>query len=100
MKRVSIIGKGKAEPAPAPGGGVNTFFSHKVPKAPVQATKKKLLFSLPVDVAEKLSDVYYELKKARKTIDKSDIVALALTTLLEDYKSKKEHSILYKHSSR
>ena len=97
MKRVSIIGKGKGEPAPAQGGGVNTFFSHK---APVQTTKKKLLFSLPVDVAEKLSDVYYELKKARKTIDKSDIVALALTTLLEDFKSKKEHSILYKHSSR
>ena len=97
MKRVSIIGKGKSEPAPAQGGGGNTFFSNK---APVQATKKKLLFSLPVDVAEKLSDVYYELKKARKAIDKSDIVALALTALLEDYKSKKEHSVLYKHSSR
>jgi len=97
MKRVSLIGKGKAEPAPTVGGGVNTFFSHK---APVTARKKKLLFSLPVDVAEKLADVYYELKKARKTIDKSDIVALALTTLLEDYKSKKEHSVLYKHSSR
>jgi hypothetical protein len=97
MKRVSLIGKGKAEPAPTVGGGVNTFFSHK---APVTASKKKLLFSLPVDVAEKLADVYYELKKARKTIDKSDIVALALTTLLEDYKSKKEHSVLYKHSSR
>lgn len=100
MKRVSIIGKGKGEPAPAPGGGVNTFFSHKAPKAPAQAAKKKLLFSLPVDVAEKLTDVYYELKKARKTIDKSEIVALALTTLLEDFKSKKEHSVLYKHSSR
>ena len=99
MKRVSLIGKGKSEPAPAVGGGVNTFFSHKAP-VQVQAKKKKLLFSLPVDVAEKLSDVYYELKKARKTIDKSDIVALALTTLLEDYKSKKEHSVLYKHSSR
>ncbi|HCE97214.1 MAG TPA: hypothetical protein DER10_01810 [Elusimicrobia bacterium] len=99
MKRVSLIGKGKSEPAPAVGGGVNTFFSHKAP-VQAQAKKKKLLFSLPVDVAEKLSDVYYELKKARKTIDKSDIVTLALTTLLEDFKSKKEHSILYKHSSR
>ncbi|MCX5784230.1 MAG: hypothetical protein NTX59_00920 [Elusimicrobia bacterium] len=97
MKRVSIIGKGKGEPAPAPGGGVNTFFAHK---APAQTTKKKLLFSLPVEVAEKLTDVYYELKKARKNIDKSEIVALALTTLLEDFKNKKEHSVLYKHSSR
>ena len=99
MKRVSIIGKGKGEPAPAAGGGVNTFFAHKAP-AQVQTKKKKLLFSLPVEITEKLTDVYYELKKARKNIDKSDIVALALTTLLEDYKSKKEHSILYKYSSR
>lgn len=99
MKRVSLIGKGKSEPTPSVGGGVNTFFSHKAP-APAQANKKKLLFSLPVAVVEKLTDVYYELKKARKAIDKSDIVALALTTLLDDYKSKKEHSVLYKHSSR
>ena len=99
MKRVSIIGKGKGEPAPAAGGGVNTFFAHKAP-APVQTKQKQLHFSLPVEITEKLTDVYYELKKARKNIDKSDIVALALTTLLEDYKSKKEHSILYKYSSR
>ena len=99
MKRVSIIGKGKGEPAPAPGGGVNTFFAHKSP-VQVQTKKKKLLFSLPVEVTERLTDVYYELKKARKNIDKSDIVALALTTLLEDFKTKKEHSVLYKYSSR
>lgn len=99
MKRVSIIGKGKAAPVTAPGGGVNTFFTSKAAPAPV-ARKKKLLFALPAETAERLTDVYLELKMKRHEIDKSEIVALALNNLLDDFKSKKENSILYKHSAR
>ena len=97
MKRVSIIGKGKGEPAPAAGGGVNTFFAHK-PAAP--ARKKKLLFTLPAETAEKLTDIYLELQMKRRMLDKSEIVTLALNTLFEDFKNKKENSVLYKHTAR
>jgi len=97
MKRVSLIGKGKGEAAPTPGGGVNTFFAHK-PAAP--ARKKKLLFTLPAETAEKLTDVYLELQMKRHMMDKSEIVTLALNTLFEDFKHKKEGSILYKHAAR
>ena len=97
MKRVSLMGKGKAEAAPAPGGGVNTFFAHK--PAPV-ARKKKLLFTLPAETAEKLTDIYLELQMKRRMLDKSEIVTLALNTLFEDFKNKKESSILYKHTAR
>ena len=97
MKRVSLIGKGKAEAAPAPGGGVNPFFAHK-PAAP--ARKKKLLFTLPAETAEKLTDIYLELQMKRRMLDKSEIVTLALNTLFEDFKNKKENSVLYKHTAR
>lgn len=97
MKRVSLIGKGKGEAAPAPGGGVNTFFAHK-PAAP--ARKKKLLFTLPAETAEKLTDIYLELQMKRRMMDKSEIVTLALNTLFEDFKNKKENSVLYKHTAR
>ena len=99
MKRVSLIGKGKAEAAPAPGGGVNTFFAHK-PAAAAPARKKKLLFTLPAETAEKLTDIYLELQMKRRMLDKSEIVTLALNTLFEDFKNKKENSILYKHTAR
>ena len=102
MKRVSLIGKGKAEAAPAPGGGVNTFFAHNAhkPAAPAPARKKKLLFTLPAETAEKLTDIYLELQMKRRMLDKSEIVTLALNTLFEDFKNKKENSILYKHTAR
>lgn len=94
MKRVSIIGKGKGESAP--GGGVKTFFTHK---PALVARKRKLLFALPAETAEKLTDVYLELQMKRRTIDKSEIVTLALNTLFEDFKNKKESSVLHKYSS-
>lgn len=97
MKRVSLIGKGKAEAATAPGGGVNTFFAHKPAAA---ARKKKLLFTLPAETAEKLTDIYLELQMKRRMLDKSEIVTLALNTLFEDFKNKKENSVLYKHTAR
>jgi hypothetical protein len=102
MKRVSLIGKGKAEAAPAPGGGVNTFFAHNThkPAAAAPARKKKLLFTLPAETAEKLTDIYLELQMKRRMLDKSEIVTLALNTLFEDFKNKKENSILYKHTAR
>ncbi|HCE97086.1 MAG TPA: hypothetical protein DER10_01165 [Elusimicrobia bacterium] len=102
MKRVSLIGKGKAEAAPAPGGGVNTFFAHNAhkPAAPAPARKKKLLFTLPAETAEKLTDIYLELQMKRRMLDKSEIVTLALNTLFEDFKNKKENSVLYKHTAR
>jgi len=100
MKRVSLIGKGKAEAAPAPGGGVNTFFAHNAHKPAAAARKKKLLFTLPAETAEKLTDIYLELQMKRRMLDKSEIVTLALNTLFEDFKNKKEASVLYKHTAR
>lgn len=102
MKRVSLIGKGKGEAAPAPGGGVNTFFAHSAhkPAAAAPARKKKLLFTLPAETAEKLTDIYLELQMKRRMLDKSEIVTLALNTLFEDFKNKKEASVLYKHTAR
>jgi len=100
MKRVSLIGKGKGEAAPAPGGGVNTFFAHNAHKPAAPARKKKLLFTLPAETAEKLTDIYLELQMKRRMLDKSEIVTLALNTLFEDFKNKKENSVLYKHTAR
>ena len=36
----------------------------------------------------------------RRMLDKSEIVTLALNTLFEDFKNKKENSVLYKHTAR
>jgi len=90
MKRVSLIGKGKAEAAPAPGGGVNTFFAHNAhkPAAPAPARKKKLLFTLPAETAEKLTDIYLEPQMKRRMPDNTEIDTLALHTLIQHLKAK------------
>ena len=41
-----------------------------------------------------------QLQMKRRMLDKSEIVTLALNTLFEDFKNKKENSVLYKHTAR
>jgi len=95
MKRVSVKGRGLDSIIPITPGAAEK------PETTTAAGKKvKMLFSVPAELARKLDIVWFELRdkyRGKKNIEKSEIVSLALNTILKDYSEKKEEGIIYRY---
>jgi hypothetical protein len=88
MKRVSVKANGLSAVIPA-----------AISIAQPNAGKRKVLFSIPDGLATELDVVWFELRnkyRGKRNVDKSEMVSLALKQLLDDYKAKKDGSLISK----
>ncbi|HDI11056.1 MAG TPA: hypothetical protein ENF77_01890 [Candidatus Acetothermia bacterium] len=73
------------------GKGVDIFFEE------AEAVKsRKATFYFPQELLEKLDDVWMDLRRKKRKLKKSEIVAAALKLALEEYAEKGTESTLFR----